>query len=186
MAATTPTLIPVEEYLRTTYRPDCDYVDGEVLERNMGETPHGCLQNFFGFLFRLHRDDWQVEVFPETRLQVKPDRYRVPDVMLVAPDKVEPRIIRTPPILCVEVLSSEDRMCRTKERVGDYARVGAAAIWVIDPWRRVAYSAGADATLHEQTDCLTVPGTRIAVSVPDIWVELDRLESLARRFRGQD
>ena len=28
-------LIPVEEYLRTSYRPDCDYVDGEVLGRNL-------------------------------------------------------------------------------------------------------------------------------------------------------
>ena len=29
--------VSVEEYLATTYDPDCDYVDGELLERNMGE-----------------------------------------------------------------------------------------------------------------------------------------------------
>ena len=29
----TGTLISVAEYLNTSYRPDCDYVDGEVLER---------------------------------------------------------------------------------------------------------------------------------------------------------
>jgi len=29
--------VSVEEYLATTYDPDCDYVDGEPLERNMGE-----------------------------------------------------------------------------------------------------------------------------------------------------
>jgi len=28
--------ISLEEYLNTCYRPDCDYVDGEVLERNFG------------------------------------------------------------------------------------------------------------------------------------------------------
>ena len=38
------TLISVEEYLRTSYRPDCDYVDGEVLERNVGEKSHAKLQ----------------------------------------------------------------------------------------------------------------------------------------------
>jgi hypothetical protein len=38
------TLISVEEYLRTSYRPDCEYVDGEVLERNMGEKSHAKLQ----------------------------------------------------------------------------------------------------------------------------------------------
>jgi hypothetical protein len=36
--------IPVEEYLRTIYHPDCDYVDGEVVERNLGEQSHGRLQ----------------------------------------------------------------------------------------------------------------------------------------------
>jgi len=29
--------ISVEEYLSTVYDPDCEYVDGEVLQRNMGE-----------------------------------------------------------------------------------------------------------------------------------------------------
>ena len=37
-------LVPVEEYLRTSYRPDRDYVDGEVLERNLGEHDHSDLQ----------------------------------------------------------------------------------------------------------------------------------------------
>ena len=31
----TATLIPVEEYLSTSYRPDRDYIDGEVRERNV-------------------------------------------------------------------------------------------------------------------------------------------------------
>ena len=30
-------LVSVEEYLRTSYRPDCDFVEGRVLERNVGE-----------------------------------------------------------------------------------------------------------------------------------------------------
>jgi len=30
------TFVSVDEYLRTAYRPDCDYVDGVVLERNLG------------------------------------------------------------------------------------------------------------------------------------------------------
>src|SRR5579875_879313 len=30
-----PQRISVEEYLSTSYRPDCDYVDGEIEERNL-------------------------------------------------------------------------------------------------------------------------------------------------------
>ena len=37
---TVATQISVEEYLKTSYRPDCDYVDGEVRERNFGEYDH--------------------------------------------------------------------------------------------------------------------------------------------------
>ena len=45
MATTT---IPLSEYLATTYRPDCDYVDGEIQERNFGELDHGSVQLFLG------------------------------------------------------------------------------------------------------------------------------------------
>ena len=34
----TRALIPVEVYLTSVYRPDCDYVDGEVLERLLVRT----------------------------------------------------------------------------------------------------------------------------------------------------
>lgn len=44
LSMATNTVIPVSEYLRTSYSPDCDYVDGEVQERNTGETDHGELQ----------------------------------------------------------------------------------------------------------------------------------------------
>jgi hypothetical protein len=33
----TKTLVSVEEYFATSYRPDCDYVDGVIEERNLGE-----------------------------------------------------------------------------------------------------------------------------------------------------
>jgi hypothetical protein len=38
-------MIQVSEYLDTGYRPDCEYVDGELLERNVGEWDHGRLQD---------------------------------------------------------------------------------------------------------------------------------------------
>ena len=46
----TRALIPVEVYLTCVYRPDCDYVDGEVLERNLGEREHSYVQMALGIL----------------------------------------------------------------------------------------------------------------------------------------
>ena len=169
----TPVLIPVEKYLRTVYRPDCDYIDGEVQERNMGEIPHGKLHAFFNFIFRMRRNDWQVDVLSETRLQVSPSRYRIPDVMLVARPNLDERIVRTPPLLCIEILSSEDRMPRIQKSLEDYATMGVKSMWVIDPWHLQAFAAGAGAILQEAKDRLIVEGTPISISVAEIFAELD-------------
>ena len=32
--------LSVDEYLTTSYRPDCEYLEGELLERNVGEWEH--------------------------------------------------------------------------------------------------------------------------------------------------
>ena len=51
----TSALISVAEYLSTSYRPDCDYVDGEVQERNLGEYDHGKPQGILCLLFSAKR-----------------------------------------------------------------------------------------------------------------------------------
>jgi hypothetical protein len=43
----TATLVPIEEYLSTSYEDgDREYVDGEVLERNLGEFDHSDYLDF--------------------------------------------------------------------------------------------------------------------------------------------
>jgi hypothetical protein len=37
-------LVPVEEYLSTSYSPDRDYIRGRLVERNVGEKEHGRMQ----------------------------------------------------------------------------------------------------------------------------------------------
>ena len=34
----------IQEYLHTSYDPDCDYVDGVIEERNLGEISHAARQ----------------------------------------------------------------------------------------------------------------------------------------------
>ena len=170
----TPVLIPVEEYLRTVYRPDCDYIDGEVQERNMGERPHARLQGFFLRYFYPFEEQYNIETLPEQRLQISATRYRIPDIMLVSLSDPDPKIIRTAPMLCIEILSSEDRMRRVQQRLDDYAALGVQNMWVVDPWRETAFSAGPDAVLHEQRERLSVTGTTISVTVPQIFAALER------------
>jgi len=67
----TGALVSVEEYLNTSYDPDCDYVDGRVVERNLGELDHSSLQTEISYYFRTRRDEWRVYAFVEQRVQVR-------------------------------------------------------------------------------------------------------------------
>jgi len=182
--ATTPVLISVDEYLSTVYRPDCDYIDGEVLERNMGEKPHARLQTFFVRYFAPFERKWNVETLPEQRTRISERRYRIPDVALVPLNDDEPLIVASPPLLCIEILSSKDRIRKVQERIVDYANLGVQTSWVIDPWRRIAYTAGPDAVLHPTEGILTVPGTDISIEVSAIFAEVERHQKRAGKQSG--
>ena len=172
-----PALISVEEYLRSSYQPDCDYIDGEVKERNLGEKDHAALQLAIGSLFQQNRAAWGIRAYTELRVQVSPSRFRVPDITVTHAADQWNRILRTPPLLVVEILSPEDNLARLKQRIDDYLAFGVEHIWVIEPETRTAYVA--DATgLHEPADgsasgTLAIPGTLIACPLADIWAELD-------------
>ena len=168
----TPVLISVDEYLRTSYRPDCDYIDGEVKERNLGEQPHSRVQALFIGYFLLREIEWGINPLPEQRVQVAPTRYRIPDICLVQPESAAELIIRTPPMLCVEILSREDRMTEILQRVNDYLQMGVPAVWIVDPWLREARSVSPEGTLTLERLTLRVPGTPIQVPLASIFPEL--------------
>ena len=170
----TSIMVPVEEYLRTSYQPDCDWVDGQVRERNMGEGPHSAVQKFFIVFFASREVELGVRVWPEHRVQVAATRFRVPDVCLTRGDEPMRRIIRTPPVLCIEILSPEDRMGAMQEKIDDYVTMGVNAVWVVDPWRRMAYQT--DGRSLQPVSELMVPQTQIMLITEQVFAGLDVLE----------
>jgi Uma2 family endonuclease len=144
-------MISVEEYLASSYQPDCDYVDGEVVERNVGEWDHSSLQMRVSAFLYARRKKWGIEVAPELRVQVKRDRFRVPDVTVTLGNPGE-QILITPPFLCIEILSPEDRWTRIEQRVTDYLEMGVPFVWVLDPQTKQAYIATAADGLREVKD----------------------------------
>ncbi len=77
------TLISVEEYLRTAYEPDAEYVDGVIEERNLEEDLHADRQAAPAYFFKLHRREWGIRVRSELRTRIGERRYRVPDVAII-------------------------------------------------------------------------------------------------------
>jgi Uma2 family endonuclease len=165
------TLVPVAEYLRTSYRPDCEFLDGAILGRNLGEYSHSTVQTNACGLINARGIEWGVRARAELRLNVRPGRYRVPDVLVLDRRSPPEEIITQPPLLCIEVLSPEDRMSEMDERITDYLTMGVACAWILDPRRRKAFvRTGATAT--EVTGTIRVPGTPIELSLDALFADL--------------
>lgn len=62
------TLVSVEEYLHSSYEVDCDYVDGELVEREVGERDHSQLQGHILAYYLSRRRKWGIYPFVEQRV----------------------------------------------------------------------------------------------------------------------
>src|SRR5258708_13738005 len=124
---TTKTLMTVEEYLRTSFEDgDCEYVDGEIVEKNMGEYGHADIQGELVFLLRSLRSKPglnTLKAMPEVRIRTGPSRYRVPDVAVWLQGETGQRIPTLPPFFAIEILSPDDRMTRVKIKISDHPSI---------------------------------------------------------------
>jgi Uma2 family endonuclease len=123
-------LVSLEEYLSTSYSPDCEYVEGRLVERNVGEFNRSFLQ----VAFTVALTALGLRTYTEQRCQVKADRFRVPDILVLAPgQKRERRYQKTAPYIVIEILSPEDRVGELREKLDDYLAMDIPNIWVVDP-----------------------------------------------------
>jgi Uma2 family endonuclease len=174
MATTSVPYVSIEEYLHSDYEPDMDYVDGRLEERNLGEFDHADLQGELVTLFRNRAGEWSIRAVPEARLQVAPKRFRVPDVCVMPASWQRTPIIYQAPMLCLEVLSPEDRLTRMRQRCEDYLRMGVPEVWIFDPQGRTAYRLTSEDMTEHRVGELRLAGTPIVVDLTSLFAVLDR------------
>lgn len=135
----TKVLMDVEEYLHTSFDgADCEYLDGEIVERNMGEMPHSIVQKILMYLLTQMEGRLGIQVLPEIRIQTGPRRYRVADIAVWRAGYIGDRIPTVAPFLVIEILSPEDRVVRMLPKVREYLDLGVEWIWLIDPEEKQA------------------------------------------------
>src|ERR1039458_6508242 len=122
MATTTRLAVPVSDYLHSSHSPDCDYVEGELQERNVGELDHAEVQTALAHWFRSHDKEWNIRAFTELRMRISPALCRIADVCLISRGEPTDQVLQRPPIAVIEVLSPEDRISRYQERFSDYQK----------------------------------------------------------------
>ncbi|MDR3752832.1 MAG: Uma2 family endonuclease [Terracidiphilus sp.] len=168
-------LVSVEEYLTTGYDPDCEYDDGLIVERNLGEFEHSFLQILLGTLFTINMDNWGVFGLTEQRVQIKPRRFLVPDVCVLRLGLPREKILTRPPLIAIEIMSPEDTIRRVSAKAIEYLDFGVEYVWVIDPGARVVYSGTKSGLQLVPSGELSVPGTPILVRIGELFEKLDRI-----------
>ena len=162
------TLISIDQYLGTSYDPDVEYVDGVLVERNVGDIFHSLVQR--NIILALSIKYPQVFALPGLRSKTRETRYRLPDVCVLLALPMTKYLLDAA-FLVVEILSEDDRMSVTLEKLDEYERKGVPNIWLIDP-RLQKISVYSNGSLREIRDDI--------VSTSDGQIELTRQEIFQR------
>lgn len=166
--ATTIRVSP-QDYLRMTKesdRPDSEYVRGEIVERGMPDLVHSGAQKRLIVIFSSMEDLHRVYAFPELRLQLAEDVFRVPDVTVFSGAPPSQLVPDRPPLCVVEIVSRDDRYTELLQKLDEYHRWGVQHIWVVDPWlERLSVYDGSDL---RQIAELGLPGTDRRITIREL------------------
>jgi len=166
------TSISISEYLSSSYRPDSEFIDGRLEDRNLGEHDHAAVQAALILWFGQRQDEWNIEVLPEQRIRISPTKFRVPDICLVSLIGPVEQIFTRPPLACIEILSPEDTLRRIQERINDYREFGVDNIWVLDPATQRGYDCRPSGFL-DATE-FAIPGTPIRLGLSELFARIRR------------
>ncbi len=128
--------VSLEEYLQTSYKPECEFISGQLYPKAMGSNYHSALQARLTFLLMsIHGLSRRVRT--EQNLRVEDQVILIPDVCVLREENDElVSYIAEPPTLCIEVLSPSDRTSEAVEKCRSYVRWGVSACWIVDPVER--------------------------------------------------
>ena len=128
------TIIPVEEYLRLTDKPNREYRNGALFPKPMPTKLHSLFQYIVLALLR----EQGAPAYPELTLKMAENLCLVPDVC-IAPSFAGRYPTEAIP-MCCEILSPDDRLGATLAKCEEYHAWGVRDCWVIDPEKRSAWS----------------------------------------------
>jgi Uma2 family endonuclease len=108
-------------------------------------------------------------VFQEQRVQASPTRFRVPDICVCLGGEPDEQIFRTPPFICIEILSPEDRWTRMQQKIDDYLKFGVPYVFVLDPRDRRAWACTKDGNTEIRDGELRTENPSLAVPLAEIF-----------------
>lgn len=117
--------------------PECEYVDGRIVERRLGSIRHSRAQARLLELLRPLEQRFSLFAYPGVTLVRSPTRFRIADVAAFAGDFPEGTMYPTdPPEIADEVVSEDDRHVEIIEKLAEYHAWGVKHVWLVDPWTK--------------------------------------------------
>ena len=124
--------IPMEEYMRTSYEYDAEWVDGEVVERSLPNNAHACVQHVIDHALGNAEPLSRLYSRPGLRIRVAPDRWRIPDIAIFA-DQKPVGDYPSNVYAAIEILSPQDAMSSVLDKFAEYEAMGIPHLWLADP-----------------------------------------------------
>ncbi len=171
----TTTRITLDQYLRTAYEPDAEFVNGEVEERNVGEYDHNVVQREILFWFHRHDKEWNTRTIQGQRTRLDSGIVRIPDVSVWARGVPVQPVFNQPQLIAIEVLSPEDRHAKMQQRIEDYRRFGVKHIWIVDPVKRQGWDCS-DGN-WSVNNRFQLAGTPVYLDLDELFQRLDEAEA---------
>lgn len=131
------TAVSVSEYLGTEYDPNCEYIDGVLVQKPMPTTKHSRLQLKLGALIDSRFPEFWVGT--ELTVQVCENKFLVPDLAVQDGSNVQTPYAKTPIVLCIEILSPDDSLNKTLAKCEAYHAWDTVNTWILDPVERRAW-----------------------------------------------
>jgi Uma2 family endonuclease len=124
----TKALITPEQYLATQFEREPELVRGEIAERPFPNLIHGRTQQRLAVYL-----DGVGYCCTEVRMRLAEDLYAIPDVAVFEGRGPEETVPASPPLLVVEISSSDDRLDAMLQKLEEYRVWGVQHIWLIEP-----------------------------------------------------
>ena len=166
--------VSVDEYLRSDYEPDVDYVDGVLEERDAGELDHSDLQGELVTWVRNHGRPRRINAFATLRIRITDTRFRVPDLVITqGKRKLGEPLLTKPPVAVIEILSPEDRVTLMQQRIDDLLRIGTPSVFLIDPATRRAWEHTRSGSYEIHDSVLRLADPPFEIPLPEIFAQIE-------------
>lgn len=156
-----PALVPVADYLRTSYEPYCEYVDGELRPKPPKDDESSSLLGALLVHLGARERVLELRVRPSRHLRISPTRYRIPDVSVFT--RVDQQAATTiAPLVTVEIVSPDETWHELNDKIRDHLAMGVGTAIVVDPHSHTVFMASAQQPMHQLASPL-----RAQIDVPD-------------------